>query len=307
MSLPQSATSKKKTKLVKGLLHARLHGPDSVFATIGAHDLWRDVDITQTIDTFYTTCKIMIIPAHVRDKIRESKVYKLLDEIQIDTVPNPEHMGLSADTRFNYFLILCDRFSRIFGIYGKRDKTTDACIDGIELIISTMPGTSRQPFSIQHICSDTGTEFQSDTFRKWCSKNKIHFNSAAPKHQEQNGLVQRHWGTIAKLANILLLHARLKRKFFYYAAKYTQYIYDIIPVSDLLDEHGLPTTPYYLATGHKPALKHFGGFGCPAVLPSVHIYPSMQYLMNLLHHLLCYQIFYIKWHRETYSKPRYPF
>ena len=56
-----------------------------------------------------------------------------------------------------------------------------------------MPGTSRQPRSIQHIRS--------------------------PKHQEQNDLVERHWGTIAKLANTLLLHVRLNRKFFYYAAK----------------------------------------------------------------------------------------
>ena len=77
---------------------------------------------------------------------------------------------------------------------GIRDKTTDACIDGIELIISTMPGTQRQPQSIKHICSDAGTEFRSDTFRKWCSENKIHFNSAAPKHQEQNGLVERNGG-----------------------------------------------------------------------------------------------------------------
>ena len=56
-----------------------------------------------------------------------------------------------------------------------------------------MPGTNRQPRSIQHIRSDAGTEFRSDTFKKWCSENKIHFNSAAPKHQEQNGLVERHW------------------------------------------------------------------------------------------------------------------
>ena len=87
----------------------------------------------------------MSIPAHARGKARESRVQRPLDEIQVDTVPNPEP------------------------------------IDGIELIISTMPGTNRQPRSIQHICSDAGTEFRSDTFRKWCSENKIHFNSAAPK------------------------------------------------------------------------------------------------------------------------------
>ena len=44
----------------------------------------------------------MSIPAHARGKARESRVQRPLDEIQVDTVPNPEPMGLSADTRFNY-------------------------------------------------------------------------------------------------------------------------------------------------------------------------------------------------------------
>ena len=74
MSSPQSTTSKKKTKLDIGLLHAKLHRPYGVFATIRAHDLWRDVGITQSINLFCTTCKIMIILAHARGKIRESKV-----------------------------------------------------------------------------------------------------------------------------------------------------------------------------------------------------------------------------------------
>ena len=122
MSPPQSITSKKNTKLDTGLLHTRLHRLDGVFATIRAHVLWRDVDITQSIDPFYTTCKIMTIPAHARDKITESKVYIPLDEIQIDTVPNPEPMGLSADTRSNYCLILCDRFSCTFQMCGINNK-----------------------------------------------------------------------------------------------------------------------------------------------------------------------------------------
>ena len=126
-------------------------------------------------------------------------------------------------------------------------------------------GMNRQPCSIHHIHSDAGTEFRSDTFRKWCGEIKINFNSAAPKHQEQNGLDKRLWGTIAKLVNTLLLYARLNRKFFYYAAKYTQYIHDVIPVRDLLDENGLPTTPNYFATGRNSAVKHFRIFGCPAV------------------------------------------
>ena len=131
----------------------------------------------------------MTIPANARGSSRTSQVSKPLEEIQVDTVPNPEPMGLSADTRYNYFLILCDRYSRIFRICGIRDKSSEACIDGIELLIPNLPCTQRQPATIKHIRSDAGSEFRSDVFRKWCSENKIHFNTAAPKHQEQNGLV----------------------------------------------------------------------------------------------------------------------
>ena len=99
---------------------------------------------------------------------------------------------------------------------------------------------------ISHIRSDAGSEFRSDVFRKWCSENKIRFTTAAPKHQEQNGLVERHWGTILKLANTMIIHARLSKKFFYYAVKYAQFIHDVIPVKDLLDENGLPCTPNQL-------------------------------------------------------------
>ena len=70
-------------------------------------------------------------------------------------------------------------------------------------------------------------------------------------HQEQNGLVERHWGTILKLANTMIIHARLSKKFFYYAVKYAQFIHDVIPVKDLLDENGLPCTSYQLINNSK--------------------------------------------------------
>ena len=61
-------------------------------------------------------------------------------------------------------------------------------------------------------------------------------------------MVERHWGTIVRLANPLLLHARLNRKFFYYGVKYAHYIHDVIPVKDLNDQKEFPFTPFFLAT-----------------------------------------------------------
>ena len=131
--------------------------------------------------------------------------------------------------------------------------------------MSRIPNHKRKLRKISHIRTDAGSEFRSDTFRKWCSKNNIRFTTAAPKHREQNGLVERHWGTIMKLANTMLIHARLSKKFLYYTVKYAQYIHDVIPVEDLTDKLGLPCTPYQMVNGIKPNVRHFRVFGCPSI------------------------------------------
>ena len=146
-----------------------------------------------------SSCKIMSIPLGSRGKKRESQLHGPLEEIQVDTVPYPEPIGISTDSRFNYHLILCDGYSRIFRSIGTKDKSSEAYIDGIKQIISNIPQMKNKlPHNIVYIKSDFGSEFRSDTFRKWCGENSVRFTTAAPKHQEQNGLVERHWGTIIK-------------------------------------------------------------------------------------------------------------
>ena len=68
-----------------------------------------------------------------------------------------------------------------------------------------------------------------------------------------------------KMANTMLLHARLSKKFFYYAAKYAQRVHDVIPVRDIFDSDGLPTAPHQMATGGKLIARHFRVFGCLAI------------------------------------------
>ena len=90
----------------------------------------------------------MTIPAASRGKPRHTTVHDALDEIQVDTVPNPEPMGLSAESRYNYFFMMIDRFSCTFRICGIQDKSSEACIDATELIISQLNSTSRRIKSI---------------------------------------------------------------------------------------------------------------------------------------------------------------
>ena len=55
----------------------------------------------------------------------------------------------------------------------------------------------------------------------------------------------------------MVIHARLSKKFFYYAVKYAQYIHDVIPVKDLNDKNGLPCTPYQLVNDRKPSVRQY--------------------------------------------------
>ncbi len=60
----------------------------------------------------------------------------------------------------------------------------------------------------------------------------------------------------------MIIHARLGKKFFYYAVKYAQFIHDVIPVRELLDQRGLPCTVYQLINNSKPNVRHYCVFGC---------------------------------------------
>ena len=99
----------------------------------------------------------MSIPAHSRTKSRQSIVNKPLEEIQVDTVPNREPIGISNESKVIYFLILCDRYSRIFRAIGLKDKSSEACIDVIEQLISNFLYLETNLKRSNHIRSDAGS------------------------------------------------------------------------------------------------------------------------------------------------------
>ena len=189
---PQERPIKRK-KITADTIHNRILRSQNTLATIMQEDLWEDVQVIQGIDKFCTTSRVMTIPTANRNKTRQSECKSFLFEIQVDTVPNPEPQGISIETRFKYFLIFCDRYSSIFRVAGMHDKTSKECARAIEQILSKIPNSTYTPKDVTYIRSDAGTEFRSAEFNDWCLENSIVFNTAAPKHQHQNGSVERHW------------------------------------------------------------------------------------------------------------------
>ena len=80
---------------------------------------------------------------------------------------------------------------------------------------------------------------------------------AVPEHQEMNGQVELTWRTLRTIAHSLMVHARVSEEYIHFELRYTTYhIFRVLPIKDLINENGDPTTPYKLATYKKPSVSH---------------------------------------------------
>ena len=65
----------------------------------------------------------------------------------------------------------------------------------------------------------------------------------------------------------LMVHARAQEIYVRFTLMYTtDNIFPVVPIKDLINEDGYPTTPYKLATGTKPSVSHVRVLLCPCVV-----------------------------------------
>ena len=82
-----------------------------------------------------------------------------------------------------------------------------------------------------------------------------------------NGQVEVTWRTLLTIAHALMVHARVPEIYVHFASMYTtDHIFQVLPIKDLINEDGDPTTPYKLATGTRPSVSHLRVISCPCVL-----------------------------------------
>ena len=90
---------------------------------------------------------------------------------------------------------------------------------------------------------------------------------AAPEHQEMNRQVEVNWRTLRTVAHSLMVHARVPDIYVHFAIMYTtNHIPIVLPIRDLINKDGNPTTPHKLATGTKPSVSHLRVLFCPCVV-----------------------------------------
>ena len=97
---------------------------------------------------------------------------------------------------------------------------------------------------------------------------------AASEHQEIIGQGQVTWRTFCTVTHSLMVHARAPEVYVHFELMYTTYhIFPVLPIKDLINEDGDPTTPQKLATGMKPSFSHSRVLFFPCVVrkATVHV------------------------------------
>ena len=82
-----------------------------------------------------------------------------------------------------------------------------------------------------------------------------------------NGKVEVTWRTLRTVVHALMVHARVPEIYVHFTLMYTtDHIFPVLPIKDLINEDGDPTTPYKLATGTKPSVSHLRVLFVPCVV-----------------------------------------
>ena len=112
-------------------------------------------------------------------------------------------------------------------------------------------------WDLERISSDAGTHFTSADFKQECQTRGVCLVLAAHEYQDMNGQVEVTWITLRTVAHSLMVHSRVPEVYGRFALIYTtDHILMILPIKDIINEDGDPTTPHKLATGTKPSVSH---------------------------------------------------
>ena len=255
------------------LLHRRLgHVATGSLLAASKDDMWADTRAKMTPEPFCHGCQLGMI--RTAPRTQRPVAPRNLDPgtaFFVDIVDNPEDRGLTPETHFSKYLILTCALSKYTVLVGLRSMSTEHIIAAFNYFCTHHgPHVGFTVHDLVWIHPDAGSQFEpSQTFLKWCSDHGIRCEAAAPHHQHQNGMVERRWQHLRGLANKMMTHARLPRKYFGHALQYAWMVSNLTPVKDVFytDIDGLhnPCTPYERYFGSAPNLSRFRVFGCPVV------------------------------------------
>ena len=148
-----------------------------------------------------------------------------------------------------YAIGFVDSFSRYQKLYFLR--TRDEAFEKVEQFFADIgqPGTL--------VCDGAG-EYVSNDIKQLCRRKGVRLEFSAPYTPQENGKVERNWGTITPMARCLLEQSGLEKEYWPYALNMAS------EIKKFCFHSGIQKTPFEAMYKKKPNLESIKVFGCSA-------------------------------------------
>ena len=148
---------------------------------------------------------------------------------------------------YKYAIGFVDSFSRYITVYPMVGK--DKVLENVKQFVADMgkPGT---------LVSDNGQEFISNAMREYCRNKEIRLETTTPYTPEDNGKIERVWGTLMGMARCMLASTKCPNNFWHFALNTAAY------VKNRCLHSALQKTPFEAFYKTKPDLSNCKVFGC---------------------------------------------
>ena len=160
---------------------------------------------------------------------------------------------------YKYVLMLvdqCTRNSWVYGMHGSSGADVSEALWKFFIDAGGFPKTLQCDFDNRIIGGKAAALLRSHGTR---------IRAAPPYRQDKNGLVERHWQEITKMARSYLTESKLPKKFWFWAVREANLRLNILPVTCSKSGDNNPdylTTPHKEFYGTKPDYRILFPFGC---------------------------------------------
>ena len=142
-----------------------------------------------------------------------------------------------------YALFIVDRATRYKFVYPIKSLENDV-LTAFKLLVRDMG------FAPKRIITDFDYKLMGQKISDYFNEFHTVIECAPPRHQHKNGLVERNWRTVVRMARSWLTAALLPSSFWFYAIKRAIEVSNYMPVN----VKGMITTPFELVHHSKPDL-----------------------------------------------------
>ena len=186
----------------------------------------------------------------------------------MDIVPSTAPKILTSETTFSKSLLFDDAYSKIPILYGMEKITTEEVMDKLDIFQSRFGKIDQfECWDLERISADAGKQFTSTEFKEECQTRRFRLTLSAHEHQNINGQVEVTWRMLYTVVHSIMVHDRVPEVYVHFALMYmTNNIFPVLPMKDLINKYGDPTTPHKLATGTKPSVSHLRVLFCLCVV-----------------------------------------